>query len=79
MKGLEKLSLGPNSAGRSRSAECISSKRNSTSGRATEMSRSTSASASGSSGKSTSPTSVVEDDESYVGELELLMTLFPAV
>lgn len=76
-KPLEALSM--SSAGRSTSADGNPSKINFASGKVTQMSRSISASGSRSSGKSTSPTSVVDDEEGYAGELDLLKSLFPAL
>ena len=48
-------------------------------GQTREMSNSASGSGSGTSGKSTSPTSVVDDEQGYTDELDLLAALFPGL
>ena len=48
-------------------------------GQTRETNTSASASGNGASGKSTSPTSVVDDEQGYTDELELLAALFPGL
>ena len=81
-KGLDEECLGApslSSAGGSQSAGDTSSKITATSGEGTEMSRSNSTSSHGSIGKSSNPTSVVDEYDGLAGELELLTALFPAM